>query len=1394
MSFFGGNNNNTSGGFGGFGSSTNTNTGFGATSTSGSLFGGNTATSGGFGSGFGSTNTSSPFGANKTTGFGATTTTSSGGGLFGGSTSTSGGFGGGGGFGATNNPAGGFGSPNTGGMRPNPRRIWPLIEEITDFSTGGLFGANKPATIGFGSANNASTSMFGGGNTSSGFGGTASNNTTSNPFGATNSVFGSTNNNSNNNNNNNNTTGFGGFGASTNNANASTNTGTASTPFQAFAEKDSGTNQTSQYQSITFQSPYQNKSFEELRTEDYLQGRRYGNTNGQAGSFGTNTGFGSGMFGANNNTSTNNTTSGGLFGTGSGPGGGTTFAGFGSNNNNSTATNTTSGFGGNTSGGLFGNQNKPASTGLFGNTANSGTSTGGFGATPSSGGGVFGGGSGFGANNASNTTGGMFGAANNTDNKPAFGGFGASTTSTGFGNTNTNTGGGLFGGNTANTTTGGGLFGANNNQQQQQSSNLFGSSNTNTGGGLFGNQNKPATTGLFGGTANTNATGGGIFGSGASNNQQSTGLFGASNTNTGGGLFGGTQNKPAGTSLFGGNANTANTGGGIFGNANNQQTGGGLFGGSTNAGGSLFGNNQNKPAGGGLFGGNSTTANTGSGLSLFGGNNQQGQQNAGGSSLFGGFNQNNQNQQNNNNSMFGGGFGQSNNQQQQQQQNQLHASLTNAPYGNEQLFGSLGAASPPVGPLATPLTGARRTQSKTPSLLASTRLNSPVYTPRAGSVGRTGGYGFSYSSYGTPGSAYSVSLTPGASSLLRPTGSLGSALTSRLVKSMSMNNLRGDSTPTNGESLLRPTPGSASSRYLGTGSMRKLNIDRSLRTDLFGTSTENKQIEVAKDSDRSLKKQVSFDNSAEKGSQAEPSASNALVRTEEVSRDVESPTLLRAGPQPRTQSSSTPKMEQVSGSALSTVPEDSEPQRPSSAPSTKKAAEKKSKSGDEEVGDYFTKPSVKDLSNMSRAQLSKLGAFTVGREGVGRIEFGPCDLTNTTLSDICGNIVQLKPRSATVYQDDADKPPMGKALNVPSTIYLENSWPRSHGGKKAVSQKNGREYEKHIARLRRVGGTTFKSYDPETGVWCFNVAHFTTYGLDDDDETDYTEDMQTETSALSEPPSTPDQHDENTVQSIEVSTGNMEDDTFQFKLNKRSQSNLPNSVQMPGSIEGISYDYDDPSADEVSEDEHMMSGGLGDVQMEDPFTSPGGAVQTLSPGEIERYQSSMMLDENADLFNVAEDAQFEPEPDMPGSFLREEPKQLRSILKPTITTNNFLSPEKLATAAWEEQLQATISPRKRDRQALRDMQQGVSVGRDEDVVDNLLERSVLGQSMLNQSYLSQKSAKKGGFQGSTMGVDKRKKATDKSQAFRTSMDIMNSLWSQDKTSNKVAAAIKNFEV
>lgn len=187
--------------------------------------------------------------------------------------------------------------------------------------------------------------------------------------------------------------------------------------------------------------------------------------------------------------------------------------------------------------------------------------------------------------------------------------------------------------------------------------------------------------------------------------------------------------------------------------------------------------------------------------------------------------------------------------------------------------------------------------------------------------------------------------------------------------------------------------------------------------------------------------------------------------------------------------------------------------------------------------------------------------------------------------------------------------------------------------------------------------------------------------------------------------------------------------------------------------------------------------------MEDPFTSSGGPVQAPSPGAMERFHSSMLEDA------IEEQEEEDVSQEIPGAFA-EEPKMPKSILKPTPGFSAFASPEKLATETWEEQLQRTLSPKKRDRQALRDMQQSYFREQEDDVVESPFKQSMLGQSALGQSYLAQKSAKKSQPQPSLLN----KSQLGQSQAFTSAKDIMDSLWAQEKPGRKVASGAKGFEV
>lgn len=1205
----------------GFGAAANTNT-FGATNSpaGGGLFGGGSgggSFGGGSTGGFGQTN--SAFGAAKPA-FGASTS-NAGGGLFGGSTpATAGSTGGFGGFGQTN-----------------------TASTSTPFGGGGssLFGgANKPATT-FGATTTpaAGNSLFGGGGaTTGGFGSTGS------------TAFGATNN-----------PGLGAVGDPP---------GTGQVPFAATTEKEANNpTQSNSYQNILFQEPYKKWSAEELRLADYNQGRRHGNANG-TGAFGVSSGFGSTGFGTNTATPS---TGFGATNTGTGMFGQSQPAttGFGQ-----TATNTAGGFGSGGGGGLFGG-NKPAGTGLFGNTATQpaqtsglfgGSGTTGFGNTANTG-------TGFGSTANNMTGGGLFGqAANQAKPSTGFsfgnagattGGFGSTNTTGGFGsNTNTtNTGGGLFGGNNAQPAAGGGLFG--NTQQQQQNTGTgfgtsggFGQQNQAAGSSLF-NQPKPAGTGMFGSTNTTTNTGGGLFGNAGTNSNP----FGGATNNTqtqSGGLFG---NKPAttGTGMFG-NATQqpANTGTGMFGGlGSNTQTqqptaGGGMFGGlgqNQQQKPSPFGSTLGQSTGGGMFGGQNNQQSGG----MFGNSNQQQQQQGG---------------------LGGSMFGASQNTQAPQS---LSTSINDlSAYGSTSLFSGLGgneAQNP--GPLATPLSG-NKNKGKSRSILPMYKL-SPANASRFVTPQKRG-FGFSYSTYGTPSSVTSVSSTPGGlgQSLL-----MGSSTNRGLSKSISTSSLRRSFNVE--DSILAPGSFSASSGPRFNGGHKKLIINKDMRSDLFTSPTKNQNQDA--NGARRLTKRVSFDTSTnptiENGNGNQGSGTNTPDESSEA-RDLgymrpsnrQTNGTNGAKPSP---ASDTPEMEQVKGKELAIVHEE-EPAPPS--------VRVTQASGDNEAGEYWMSPPREDILAMNRVQRTKVENFAVGREKVGSVSFKvPVDLSNIDLDELYVNIVILEPRSATVYPIAAKKPPVGKGLNVPATISLEQSWPRARDKRTPVQDKSVSRIVKHIERLKRIENTTFEDYDAEHGIWTFSVEHFTTYGLDDDDEED-----ETEAEVAPPAPSTTKDVQPRESPYADVASPDVDpDDTFDFKRSRRP---------VPGA-------FDDGTA--LSDDEEM-----GDSDQLQRLPSPEPEIAEMREEyDAPRDDESMAegYEEGRELVRVpssaGESVQEEEEGDgqlsrsvgkdqqVPAGIMR---ARMRAIKKST-------APTKIQVAGgddWTQILQQSVrAPRRMDRAALR---------------------------------------------------------------------------------------------
>jgi nuclear pore complex protein Nup98-Nup96 len=671
----------------------------------------------------------------------------------------------------------------------------------------------------------------------------------------------------------------------------------------------------------------------------------------------------------------------------------------------------------------------------------------------------------------------------------------------------------------------------------------------------------------------------------------------------------------------------------LFGGQNNQQKPGGLFGGST----------QNNNAGGSLFGG-------------MGQNNNNQQSNLGGS-LFSSQHNQQQNQQPNNNSLFGASGS-----------SLLNTSMATNPYGNDALFAGLATPTQSPGPIATPLSSSQK--NKKSAILPQHKLNpassTRLLTPQNK---RPGGYGFTYSTYGTPNSASQTS--PGFGGSMFSSGSLSRSL----GKSLSTSNLRNSFTP-EASSILSPGAFSVSGRGYGNGSLKKLNVNRSLNTriPLF---------------DEPPQKRVSFAAAGEAdGMNGNANASTALV----VRQDEEdaSPKAINGNVESENRR---PQMEQVNGGQLARVHEDSV--------LTPKSSSSVNMQPGKEVqgGSYWSSPSLDELKRMSKQQLKNVPNFIVGRHNIGQITFNmgkPVDLSEVDLDKLYGDIVSLATRNATVYGETCTalpKPPLGSALNHPSEICLGQSWPRNRAGKKDV---------KHLERLKRVDGTTFIKYNQGTGEWTFTVPHFSSYGLDYDDYSDDEEEAEEDegSSELSPAPDTPAQSQLRSSQmtstpqedSFASPTQSSPDDTFDFK-NKKGMRVARASV--PGGF-----------GDEVAyeEDEHMEDAqGQSFLGQRSVGSLDGQQDTDYSEGESEPARDQDMADSVSSPVQTTEQAPAKDIDLFKGSLKPKSILKASQMLRPGQGTPSR-NHQQVFDDDWANQLQRTISPKKQDRNALRESQ------------------------------------------------------------------------------------------
>jgi hypothetical protein len=159
-----------------------------------------------------------------------------------------------------------------------------------------------------------------------------------------------------------------------------------------------------------------------------------------------------------------------------------------------------------------------------------------------------------------------------------------------------------------------------------------------------------------------------------------------------------------------------------------------------------------------------------------------------------------------------------------------------------------------------------------------------------------------------------------------------------------------------------------------------------------------------------------------------------------------------------------------------------------------------------EKGDYWTKPSIAELSKMPFPDLQNLKHFTCGRVGYGEVKFlQPVDLTTChSIHNVAGKIITFEDRECTVYPVESEKPMRGEGLNVPAEIKLYGCWPVDKATREPIRDEKHPRYAAHLRKLRTIPETEFISYELVKGEWVFRVQHFSRYGLNDDDEDEET--------------------------------------------------------------------------------------------------------------------------------------------------------------------------------------------------------------------------------------------------------------------------------------------------
>lgn len=696
--------------------------------------------------------------------------------------------------------------------------------------------------------------------------------------------------------------------------------------------------------------------------------------------------------------------------------------------------------------------------------------------------------------NAFGTNGGMFGSGNAsqvTASAPASNAFGTSASNTG----------GLFGANNSSTNLSANTgFSQNSNMfgsQPQNTSGIFGGSNANTNNNFGLNSSSSQKPFTFGGASttpfgqsNTAQSTGGMFGSTPTtmtNTSTSNGLFGQNNqiaqsSSNNSNLFGNsTQTPPASTNNFsfggGPNANPPNSiaqpattsfnfGSGSVNSSTQKPFSFGTSAPTTNTFGGNTNNNANsKPfsfgtsngtsnnTSGGLFGQNNNASVSGT-PSLFGGQN---------SSLFGSANGAPASNSNTNTGLFG-------------------KPTTNSLFGQGSastsgpgLFGSVGQNNASSTSAGNNLFGSSQAQSGN-NLFTQTMDNRAANNLQSSLASNAYGSNPLFASVQGYNSGMSPMNSPTATPLVTNSVKKKPAMLPQFRLA--------PRSPANGGNLpyskSAATYGPSSSKSAHKTSFTVFDEDLLINPDAFSPRTNIKRLVIdRKANDLNLLSGGLDMKGAQNGPPNKITGLNGLEHRN------------KAKTQSDVQSS-------ISHEELSdrrgTTPSGSSGPGHKSSGSPQVADEKSSKptTSAETDGDYWTVPALSKLLDYSKAELSRVSDFKIGRRGYGQVSFSvPVDLSSLEqVEDVAGKIVVFDDKMCTVYPDESLKPSFGKGLNQPATVTLEKCYPLSRDKREPIRDTEHPRFQQHVNRLKRMAETDFVDYLADSGTWIFKVNHF----------------------------------------------------------------------------------------------------------------------------------------------------------------------------------------------------------------------------------------------------------------------------------------------------------------